>query len=400
MADLGEALNVNPDLLFLGGGNPAQIPEFEQLMASELAAIAADEEQLHRLLGVYQSPRGSETLISELCSYFQHLGWPVSEKNICLSSGSQSAFFMLFNLLAGPSECKQLGKILLPMLPEYLGYAGQGLGNNMFVGCAPKLSRVGEHEFKYHCDFDAVEQALRSEHICALCVSRPTNPSGNVHSLETMHRLGQLADSNAVPLIVDGAYGSPFPGIVYDEQALAWQSNRVFVLSLSKLGLPGARTGIVVADEQLISKLSSVNTVLSLANGNLGPALFESLLKKRQLDRLCAETIQPFYAKKREYMLSLIKANWVGLPYRVHRAQGAFFLWLWFENLPISSAQLYERLKARSVLVMDGSHFFFANASTSLHTEQCIRLSYCADDEVLARAITIIGDELKALYSA
>lgn len=283
MADLGEALNVNPSMLFLGGGNPARIPEFEALMAQELKQLAGDEEAVHRLLGVYQSPQGSEALISELSAFFQGLAWPVTEQNICLSSGSQSAFFMLFNLLAGPEAHAEGKKILLPMLPEYLGYAQQGLAEHMFEACAPLIEEQPGQRFSYHCDFEAVESRLAVGDIAALCVSRPTNPSGNVHSVQTMECLGRLADKYQIPLIVDAAYGDPFPGVVYDAEPIAWKPNRIFVLSLSKLGLPGVRTGIVVADTSLIEKLSAINTVLSLANGNLGPALFESLLKAKKI---------------------------------------------------------------------------------------------------------------------
>ena len=63
MEDLGVALNVNPDVLFLGGGNPAQIPEVEQCVAQHLQKIATNPDVLHKLLGIYQSPRGSETLL-------------------------------------------------------------------------------------------------------------------------------------------------------------------------------------------------------------------------------------------------------------------------------------------------------------------------------------------------
>jgi len=33
------------------------------------------------------------------------------------------------------------------------------------------------------------------------------------------------------------------------------------------------------------------------------------------------------------------------------------FLWLWFPDLPISSLELYKRLKARGVLVVSGHYF-------------------------------------------
>jgi len=394
MEDLGQALNVNPDMLFLGGGNPAHIPDFEEIIAEHLQSIAKDPEELHRLLGVYQSPQGSEVFIEALVAFFRGRGWPVSKANICLTHGSQSAFFMLINLLAGPDADGQAGKICFPMLPEYLGYADQGIADAMFCGCLPIIEELPDNQFKYRVDFDALS---RVEDCAALCVSRPTNPTANVLTDEEVHRLGVIADERRIPLIVDCAYGDPFPGVVYQEAETIWTDNRIFVLSLSKLGLPGVRTGIVVADPDVIQGLVRVNTIVSLANGNFGPALMTSILKQGQLEDVCQNILHPFYVRQRDIAFALIKLHFVGLDYRVHKAEGAFFLWLWFPTLPISSAELYTRLKARNVLVMDGAHFFFDKAATWQHSLQCIRLTYCAKPEVLARAIEIIADELRGL---
>lgn len=402
MEDLGEALNVNPELLFLGGGNPARIPEVEQCVAQHLQRIVGDPDQLHKLLGVYQSPRGSETLIDELTRFFQmEFDWPVGTENLCITNGSQSAFFMLLNMLAGTQADGSLKRICFPMLPEYLGYADQGLTTDMFYGVLPKITKIGEHEFKYHVDFDALKI---DESIAAICVSRPTNPSGNVISIEEMDRLADLATEANIPLIVDCAYGDPFPRVTYVDEPLKWRKPYIFVMSLSKMGLPGTRTGIVVAEPEIANAIVQVNTVTSLACGNFGPALMSSLLRENDVLRLCREVIYPFYEQRKIFTLSCITEHFQGLTYRVHSPEGAFFLWLWFEELPISSAEFYQRLKLKDVLIMDGSHFFFGvpdvHESTDewRHAQECIRLTYCQSPEKIAAAIEIIADELRLLY--
>ena len=90
----------------------------------------------------------------------------------------QTAFFFLFNLPR--REIRRRGgiaKILLPLVPEYIGYANQGLAPDMFRAVEPKIEFLPGHRFKYHIDFDRLEIA---PDVAALCVSRPTNPSGNV----------------------------------------------------------------------------------------------------------------------------------------------------------------------------------------------------------------------------
>ena len=53
------------------------------------------------------------------------------------------------------------------------------------------------------------------ESIGAICVSRPTNPTGNVLTDAEVYQLTDLARSHGIPFILDSAYGLPFPGIVF-----------------------------------------------------------------------------------------------------------------------------------------------------------------------------------------
>ena len=397
MEDLGEALNVNPDLLFLGGGNPAHIPAFESLVAEHLRQIASNPKKLHKLIGVYQSPRGSEELIDALVKYFnEQCGWQVGPRNITITNGSQSAFFSLINMFAGLADSEEHNarkEIVFPLMPEYLGYSDQGVHEGIFKGFKPRIQSLDVHRFKYQVDFDAVQLSSRT---AAMCVSRPTNPTGNMVTGEEMQRLSQLAATRDIPLIVDCAYGNPFPGVVYDQVETLWNEQNIWVMSLSKLGLPGARTGIVVANEALIERLVTINTVMNLANGNFGPAVMTEILQQGQLPHIRDDILLPFYRSRRDFTLQAIAQHFEGLEYAVHKPEGAFFLWVWFKGLPISSTELYEQLKAQGVLIMDGSHFFFGVDENWPHAHECIRLSYCQSETVINQAIEKIAALVKS----
>jgi len=87
-----------------------------------------------------------------------------------------------------------------------------------------------------------------------------------------------------------------------------------------------------------------------------------------------------------------------GLPFAVHKPEGALFLWLWFDGLPITGNELYERLKARGVLVVPG-HFFFPGLQDNWrHSDECIRVTYAQDDTVVQRGLSIIADEVREVY--
>ena len=90
-----------------------------------------------------------------------------------------------------------------------------------------------------------------------------------------------------------------------------------------------------------------------------------------------------------------------GLPYRVHLSEGALFLWLWFEDLPITSRELYERLKKRGVLIISGHYFFFGedDLESWQHRHECIRMTYTMDEHTVREGIKRIAEEVAAAYS-
>jgi valine--pyruvate aminotransferase len=87
------------------------------------------------------------------------------------------------------------------------------------------------------------------------------------------------------------------------------------------------------------------------------------------------------------------------LPYHIHKPEGAIFLWLWFEGLPISSQALYERLKQRGVLIVPGHNFFVGLEDDWPHQHECIRVSYAQDEDTVRRGVALIADEVRQAYS-
>ena len=396
MDDLGSALNDNPDMLFMGGGNPSRIPAMEKLFSEQLQQLAQAPAQLFGAVGVYKSPQGDRGFLKEMASMLnQACGWQLSERNLAVSNGSQSAFFVLFNLFAGSMTDGSHRYIQLPLAPEYLGYTDSGLHPDFFRASKPNIELLEANLFKYHVDF---EHFALTEATAAVCVSRPTNPTGNVISDTEVAHLDEMARAQNVPLIIDSAYGTPFPNILFTEARPFWNDNTILLLSLSKLGLPGTRTGIVVANEAVIKAFSNANAVLNLASGNVGPALVQPLLANGQLLHVCNQHVAPHYRQKMTEALALCRASLAGTPFRVHKPEGALFLWLWFPDLPISSVELYQRLKSRGVLVVSGHHFFPGLKSAWRHQQECIRVNYAQDVDTVRRGFAIIGEEVKRAY--
>ena len=399
MDDLGEALAGGENMRMLGGGQPAHVPEMDAVWRQRMEEIAAEEGGLEKMLGNYDAPAGGEAFRSALASLFKkEFGWDVTYENFAVTMGGQTAFFFLFNALAGRFSDGRRKKILLPLLPEYIGYANQAVGEDFFEAIPAKIEKQGDHGFKYRVDFETLNPG---DEIAAICVSRPTNPSGNVLTDDEIKRLRGIARERGIPLIIDNAYGAPFPNIIFSEVAPVWDKDMILTLSLSKIGLPGTRTGIVVASKEVCRAVSSMTSIVGLANGNVGQEIMRPLIESGEVLRLSQEVVKPFYEEKSKQAQEWI-SQYFGekFPYFVHRSEGALFLWIWFEGLPIPTKELYQRLKERSVLVVPGEYFFFGlpEGTEWAHTRECIRMTYTMPPKMVEEAIEIIAEEVEKAF--
>lgn len=393
MDDLSEGLS-REDMIMLGGGNPAAIPEVIDAF-KDAAQSLLDNGQLMQAFTNYDASQGKLAFLESLADYFnRQYQWNITRDNIALTHGSQAAFFSLFNSFAG-RKGKQHKHVLLPITPEYIGYADLGIEEGLFVSQNPIIEQLPDQMFKYHIDFENLQVSANTG---LICVSRPTNPSGNVLTDEECAHLNQLAQKNSIPLLVDNAYGTPFPHIIFSEVTPFWNDNTIVCLSLSKLGLPGVRTGIVVANQEVIKQISNMTAITSLAPGGAGPAIVNELLQKRQLTALCDDVIRPFYQERCEWAVRTLKQVINDDRLHIHLPEGAIFLWLWFEGLSISTSELYEQLKQAGLLIVPGKYFFPGQHPVSEHAESCIRMNYVQSEDEMMRGIDILSKVLKRYW--
>ncbi len=311
MDDLGDAMAVNRNMIMMGGGNPAHIPDMQKLLRQSMNDVLNNGTTFEECVGNYDSPQGNYQFIEELASLLRReYGWDITGKNIALTNGSQSAFFILFNMFSGIFPDGSFKKIMLPLTPEYIGYCDVGITcDEIFTSVRPEIKFEGDNIFKYHIDFDNL---VIDDSIGAICVSRPTNPTGNVLADCEIDRLVEISKSRGIPLIVDNAYGTPFPDIVFTDVKPFWEENIITCMSLSKLGLPGVRTGILIASEEVIDAVSQMNAVANLAPGSFGAVLASEMVKSGEIISASRDIIRPYYKEKAEFAVSLLKEKLKG----------------------------------------------------------------------------------------
>ncbi len=395
---LMEDLSSNPAAIGLGGGNPAKIPLAESLWAEVGKEFLEDPFAWNKALGNYSSPTGNLEDRQFFAEYFsQEFGVSLTASQISLTNGSQSAFSFLLNSFSGKMEDGSYKKIIFPALPDYIGYSDQAMNLNQFIGIEPKILLHSENSFEYAIDFSSIPW----QEAGAICLSRPCNPTGYSISNSDLEILYSECQKRNIPLIVDGAYGFPFPDLAPKDSFFSWKRGIIFVHSFSKIGLPGIRLGVVIGDPDLNPLLSAWASVHSLAVGEFSVQLAKRCLEKNRMNSLVQNGIKPFYSEQRDFTIKSIDAEFQKrkLPYLRHLADGAFFLWLHFPDLPISSQRLYQLCKDAGLVLVSGHYFFPGLVQSFSHSESCVRLTYCLEKGQIAKGIQILAEQIEKAYS-
>ncbi|WP_409037449.1 valine--pyruvate transaminase [Leptospira levettii] len=389
MEDLGQATG-DPNEILLGGGNPAPIPEAEAIFEETFGKLAKDP-ILRSLLGDYQAPIGNDSFRELAAEYLSPLlQSKLKKENIAFFNGSQNAYSFLLNLHSGPMADGSFKKILLPVVPEYIGYADQSIAENVFLAKPPNVVSTGKNRFRYELN----QSTFDLTGVGVLAISRPTNPTGNVLPLEQLEWMEKSTTNHNIPILIDLAYGNPFPNLIGKESPIQYKEGRTLSLSFSKIGLPGVRFGIVVSDEETINTLSSFAAVSNLAVGNLGVHMMQILFQENVLPKLSENILRPFYEAKAKLALNLFTEAFekMGVEYEIHEPMGGFFLWIRFPSLSISNHELYHLCKDKRLFIVSG-HYFFPGLNTDFsHKKECIRLTYCRKEEELARGAQILAE--------
>lgn len=97
MQDLGNALTQGQDILMLGGGNPAHIPEVQQCFRKSMQRLLDKDDEFERVVGNYDPPQGNKEFIEAICTLLHdEFGWDIEPKNVALTCRKPVSVFHHF----------------------------------------------------------------------------------------------------------------------------------------------------------------------------------------------------------------------------------------------------------------------------------------------------------------
>jgi valine--pyruvate aminotransferase len=379
--------------LNLSIGNPAPIPEVIATWQRLVSEAVADG--FAAMSCGYGPSRGSARLVDAIAAYFRaRYGWPVAAQNVVVGAGSQLLGFIAGAMFAGPGD-GAMARIVLPSVPDYTGYQGLCMHQDGIAGVSPVIEPQGERFFRYTVDLEAVQ---RERNTGMFLVSSPSNPAGRSLNDAELDELIRIAERLDVPLVVDHAYGEPFPRITEAQAAPRWHPRVVNFFTASKAGLPGERIGFAVGDPRYIGPMVSFLANSALHAPQLCQLALATALETGTMDDMTSTVIKPFYQGRRRLGEKLLadslpdSVNW-----KLHSSRGGMFCWLWIDHDWFDDNVVYERLKEKRVFVVPGRHFFVDPERPSRireHATRCIRISLSAAEPDICEGMGRLGETI------
>ena len=279
----------------------------------------------------------------------QHLGAAFfavdPETELLLTPGTQAGLFIALATLVEPDSEVVLAD------PEYLSTERMLRFFGANVTHVPLLT---DETGLAHLDPDALAAAL-ARRPALLILSNPNNPTGAVHSRESIERIAQLTAETDTPVLVDQLYcrlrydDTPFTHL-RSQQGM--RDRCITLLGPSKTeSMSGYRIGVAVVPDALCEPMEHVLSVSALrapayAQHILGPWLAD--------DDDYVQTRIGEYQKLRDTAVTRLNAA-VGL--HVEPARGTAYLFPQLTHETLNDQQVARALRRQGLIVNPGYQF-------------------------------------------
>lgn len=324
------------------------------------------DEILRTRLGYLQT-NGTKELRERICALYPG----TSIENIMVTTGSAEANYLLAWSQIEP------GDEVLFMIPNYM----QFWGLMRAFGAQVNTYELKE-ELNWDPDLDELEKLVTPQ-TKIICVTNPNNPTGSRLSQKAREKIVELAEKADAWIFADEVYqGAELDGEITPS---FWGTYEKVVVSngLSKAyGLPGLRTGWMVAPKDFIQKVWPYHDYTTISIASVSDRLARMALTPENKKKILGRTRAILNENIGTLMSWFESQN--GL-FRCIPSQAGAIVFPSY-NLDINSTELVDHIReTKSVLIVPGDHFGM---------DRYLRIGFGEEKERLVKALDLIGEAL------
>jgi 2-aminoadipate transaminase len=375
------SMMVDPSITSFGGGSPANesfpIAEIKEIVNQVLT------DSPYELLQ-YGKTEGYLPLRE---AYLEHIVLPkgvrADVQNVITVSGGTQGFDLATQAFVDP------GDVVLLESPTYLTVF------NVLRKLGAEIVAVKTDENGIRID-DLEEKIQRYHPKMLYAIPTFQNPTGRTLPVERRKRIAELAGEYNLIVAEDDPYcelryrGEALPPI----KSFDTSGNVIMLSSFSKTISPGIRVGALVADHDIIEKMTDIKQCSDTHSTNLTQAICAEYLKRGLLPGHI-ESIRPMYLARMNAMLDGIR-QYFPKNIRYTDPDGGLFTWVELpgKELPgdVDTRVIVKESVAKiKVGFVPGSPFFLDPAEG----KNCLRLNFSSNTpEKISAGIKSLGDLL------
>ena len=333
----------DPKIISFAGGLPA--PELFPVKEMKAAVDKVFEEHGQEAMQ-YGAAKGVTALREVIQQHVKEKEDVDSElDNVLVTTGSEQALDLVGKAFVDP------GDTVLVEQPTYL------CALDVFRSYGANFASVEMDEDGMK--MDALEEALKANPNTKLIYTVPNfqNPTGRTMTEERRKQLAELAEKYDVYVLEDNPYGEiRFAGQHVPAVKSFDKSGHVLYMStFSKTLAPGFRLGWLVADEDVVNKLTVLKQSADLHTDNLAQFAVAQFFADNDVDAHVKE-ISALYGKRKDLMLEGIKKYFPeGVKYT--DPEGGMFLWVEVPGVD-DTVELFTECLEHDVAFVPGDPFF------------------------------------------
>lgn len=293
----------------------------------------------------YTDFRGDPELRAEICKFYkEEYNMDINDKEVFVTAAGCIAMFLALEAILDKDDEVILQSPFFTPYPNQVGLAG---------GIPIELPTYEEEDFQINTDR---LESLINERTKALILNTPSNPTGNCLTIETMKKIGEIAEKHDLIVICDDIYTAfSYQNEFVPFASLPGMKERTIIInSFSKnFTMTGWRVGNIIAPDYLVEVIRQANVSIMFTAPSISQRAALHALRNRH------EIQPPMVAEyKKRMFYAADRVNALRNMHVINPPRGAFYLFVNIKDSGLTSEEAAELiLKEAHVLTLPGTAF-------------------------------------------